>query len=601
MMRALVVMLVACSAAPKDVGPSKPPVAEQIARIEAGLLPAVQVRGEDVRLALEARMRELEIPALAIAVFADYELQWVKTYGLADVEKGIRATDETTFLAGSISKSVNALGQLQAVADGVLSLDAPINDALTSWKLPENELTRAKPVTLRMLLSHTAGTTVHGFRGYFEGEKVPTIVETLDGLPPANHPPIRVDLAPGTKFRYSGGGTTISMLALSERRKQPYAALMQARVLAPLGMTHSSYDQASAARTRFGATGYDRDGAAIKGGRIIAPEMAAAGLWTTPSDLARFFIEIAKARAGKSKLVTKEIALQMTTKVADIEGGPDGIGLGVFLNERNGTTWFGHGGSHIGFQCDAMTSLDGGNGIVIMASSENGFRIFAEIQRAIFAEYGWAGADAPIVRVALAPANRDRFAGKYVFDGHPVEIVQQGDALALRVPFAETSTTVAVAPDKLVVREDGGELRLRADGNLDVIARGRPQRIATKSDAHPLFLLEAGKLQEAAAALKRIENARDVENDINNRGYQLVKSRPKDALALFELNAAAFPESANAHDSLGEAYATTGDKANAIAEYKLAAAVLEADPRVSKENKPAFAARVREALAKLQP
>src|ERR1044071_8649014 len=102
MIRLLVVALVACSAGPKDAGPTKPAVAERIARIERGLLPVVQVRGEDVRFAIEDRMREHKIPALSIAVFADYELQYVKTYGVADVEHGTRATEDTTFLAGSI-------------------------------------------------------------------------------------------------------------------------------------------------------------------------------------------------------------------------------------------------------------------------------------------------------------------------------------------------------------------------------------------------------------------------------------------------------------------------------------------------------------------
>jgi CubicO group peptidase (beta-lactamase class C family) len=145
------------------VGERMMPAADHIARIEHGLAPPVQVRGEEVRWAIADRMREHRIPAVSIAVFDNYELQWSKAYGIADVETGQRATERTLFLAGSISKSVNALAALLAAADGTLSLDAPINNALESWKLPENELTRARPVTLRMLLSHSAGTTVHGF------------------------------------------------------------------------------------------------------------------------------------------------------------------------------------------------------------------------------------------------------------------------------------------------------------------------------------------------------------------------------------------------------------------------------------------------------
>jgi CubicO group peptidase (beta-lactamase class C family) len=348
---------------------------------------------------IEERMWEYKIPALSIAVFDNYELVWTKAYGLADVETGTRADERTTFLAGSISKSVNALGQLTAVADGLLSLDAPINDALESWKLPDNELTRDTPVTLRTLLSHTAGTTVHGFRGYAAGEPVPTIQQILDGQPPANNAPIRVDLAPGTTFRYSGGGTTISQLALSERANRPYPQVLDERVLRPLDMTRSSFDQTlTPERLQHAAVGYDHDGNAIKGKRFAYPEMAAAGLWTTPTDLARFFIEIAKARAGKSTRIPRRIALQMTTKVIDVGDGPTAVGLGVFLLNKNGTSCFGHNGADAGFQASALASLDGGRGIVIMANSENGFLIFDELERTVFSAFDRPGANTPAHR-----------------------------------------------------------------------------------------------------------------------------------------------------------------------------------------------------------
>ena len=603
-MRQAIVMLsfvVGCGGtAAKEPGPPRPD--ERIARVEHGLRPVVQVQGEDVRYDIEARMREYQIPAVGIAVFANYELQWEKSYGLADVEKQVRATNDTTFLAGSISKSVNALAQLQAVSEGLLSLDAPINNYLTSWKLPDNELTRAKPVTLRMLLSHTGGLTVHGFRGYFEGEAVPTIQQTLDGQPPANHEPIRVDLAPGTKFRYSGGGVTISQLALADRSKRPYAEVMAARVLRPLGMTHSSYDQYGPARTQRAAVGYDRAAKPIKGARIIAPEMAAAGLWTTAGDLARFFLEIARARAGKSKLISRQLALQMTTKVAPVDdlGGNNGVGLGVFLMDRNGTVWFGHGGGHIGFVCDAIASLEGGNGVVIMTSSENGQKIFGEIQRAVFAEYGWPGADPPVVRVTLAPGEREKLVGRYAIEGRPMALVANGDRLMWRAPFEEGVETVPTGPDRVVETAGGNELRLRGDGGLDVRARGGPPLVATRLDAHYLWLLEDGKVDAAVAALKKSARPRDEENLINNLGYQLMPKQAQTAISVLKLNAAAFPDSANAHDSLGEAYATSGDKASAIAEYKRARALLDADPRIEPANKPAFAQHVQEVLAGLE-
>jgi len=194
-----------------EVRPAVPAAAAQrIEAIERGLLPPVVVEGEAPNWSIDERMREHRVPALSIAVFDNYELQWAKAYGMAEAETDSRATAETLFLAGSISKSVNALGVMRAAADGTLALDQPVNELLHSWKLPENALTRATPVTLRKLLSHTAGTSVHGFPGYVEGAALPTVQQILDGEAPANTAAVRVDLAPGARFRYSGGGTTIT-------------------------------------------------------------------------------------------------------------------------------------------------------------------------------------------------------------------------------------------------------------------------------------------------------------------------------------------------------------------------------------------------------
>ncbi|MBL8695887.1 MAG: beta-lactamase family protein, partial [Planctomycetes bacterium] len=192
----LLILALGCRASDApDMRSSEGASAEHIARIERGLLPPVLVKGEVTPWTLEERMREHRIPAVSIAVFDNYELQWAKAYGMAEAETGTRADEETLFLAGSISKSVNALGVMLAAADGTLDLDKPVHELLESWKLPQNDLTRATPVTIRRLLSHTAGTTVHGFPGYAPGVPIPTLQQILDGEKPANTPAVRVDLA----------------------------------------------------------------------------------------------------------------------------------------------------------------------------------------------------------------------------------------------------------------------------------------------------------------------------------------------------------------------------------------------------------------------
>lgn len=606
-----VVLTVAC-AAPRTTTPSsQAPVAEvapQIARIERSLLPVVQVAGEARHAALVDRMRELAIPGLGIAVFADHRLLWARAYGVADVDTGARVEVDTLFQAASISKSVNALAVLLVAADGKLALDRPINEMLVGWKLPDNDLTRASPVTLRRLLGHTAGTTVHGFPGYAVGEPVPSLLQILAGQPPANTGPIVVDLAPGTKFRYSGGGTTITQLALTERTGQDYAGLLVARVLGPLGMTVSTHAQPLPPdRLKLAAAGHDAEGRTIAGKRHTYPEQAAAGLWTTPSDLARFFAEVGLARTGRSKHIPKEVAAAMTTKLVDIEGSDAAVGLGVFLSARNGARFFGHGGSNEGFQCDAIASLDGGYGVVVMTNAENGWRIFAEIERTVFDAYGWPGADVPIVRVALTTAARGRFVGRYLDGAVPREIAVVGDRLVSRPLFGPEVELVPVAPEVVVVRDSGERISGDSGGALSIKgAEGPARSLARLPDGarHPLLALAAGDVAGAEALWReqlRVDptRARADESPILEYGFRLLDREPKGALAVMRLVAAVFPDSSEAHFALAEGYMRTGDDAAALAGYERALATLDADPRIT-TGKPAVRAQLESRRARLR-
>jgi CubicO group peptidase (beta-lactamase class C family) len=450
----LLAFVSACAASAKRVAH---PVVDTHAtlqlHVEQHLLTTVQVQGEPKHTTLAAHMAELPVPGLSIAVFDDYELVWAATYGVTDADTGAPVRDTTLFQAGSISKAVNALAVMKVAADGKPDLDAPINDALRSWKLPDNELTRASPVALRRLLGHNAGTTVHGFPGYSSHVAIPTLVQVLDGAPPANTSPIRVDVAPGSIVRYSGGVTTITQLALVDTLGQAYPAILEQLVLAPLGMTHSTYEQPlPARRLAHAGAGHHRDGSVVPGKRHVYPEMAAAGLWTTPTDLARFFAEIARARANRSKRISRAIADAMTTPV-DTDSG---IGPGLFMSQRNGVAMFGHGGGDEGFQADAIASLDHGYGVVVMANSDNGFRLFPAVERTVFAAMGWPAAEPPIVRVAIDAAQRDRFLGSFRReDGLPLAISRSADGLALARPFFEPVELVPVSGDCLVRTDNG--------------------------------------------------------------------------------------------------------------------------------------------------
>lgn len=190
----------------------------RIQRVESGLRPAVLIKGEP-GWTIQERMKFYKVPGVSVAVIQDFKIQWAKGYGLKDTETNEQVTVDTLFQAGSISKPVAAMAALKKVEQGKISLDADINDKLTTWKIPENEYTAKKKVTLANLLSHTGGLTVHGFPGYAPDEKIPTLPQILDGTPPANTPAVRVDFEPGTRFRYSGGGVTIAQLAIRISRR----------------------------------------------------------------------------------------------------------------------------------------------------------------------------------------------------------------------------------------------------------------------------------------------------------------------------------------------------------------------------------------------
>ena len=266
-----------------------------------------------------------------------------------------------------------------------MNLDEDVNVKLKAWKVPDNEYTKNEKVTLRRIVSHSAGFTVHGFGGYRPDAAVPTVVQILDGQPPANSDPVRVVRVPGSKWSYSGGGFTVMQLLLTETTGSTFPELLSKEVLGPIGMTHSSFElPLPTSRKQHAATAYGGDGKPVDGGFHVYPEMAAAGLWTTPSDLALAAIEIQNDYAGKSnKILSQEMARQMLTHQKDAWG------LGVNLSKAGQPLRFGHGGSNEGFQCDLQAYVDSGQGIAIMTNADGGTALIGEIERAVAREYGW--------------------------------------------------------------------------------------------------------------------------------------------------------------------------------------------------------------------
>jgi CubicO group peptidase (beta-lactamase class C family) len=289
------------------------------------------------------------------------------------------------FQAGSVSKPVAALGALHLVEDGRLSLDDDVNQWLKQWKVPENEFTKDAKVTLRRILSHSAGLTVHGFPGYAIGRPIPTLVQILDGAEPANTAAIRVDVIPGSTTRYSGGGYTVMQQMMIDTTGKPFPELMQEAVLTPLQMAASTYEQPlpedKAAAT---ATGYYPNAKEVEGRWHIYPEMAAAGLWTTASDLARFAIGIQQALAGKSNPV---ISPSMTRQMLTAQKGNSGLGFG--LGGSGKTLSFAHGGRDEGFDTFLIAYAESGQGVAIMINANDNSGAVKRMVGAVSREYHW--------------------------------------------------------------------------------------------------------------------------------------------------------------------------------------------------------------------
>jgi len=399
----------------------------RLARVENGLLPAYTIAGRPLPLSsLTERMAALHVPGVSIAVINGDAIEWAKGYGVLEAGTTTPVTPETLFQAASISKSVAALGAMRLVERGDLALDEDVNLGLKSWKVPENEFTKTEKVTLRRLLSHTAGLTVHGFGGYPAEASLPSVVQVLDGEKPANSAPVRVDVVPGKINRYSGGGFTVMQLLMSETSGKAFPSLLSKLVLEPVGMTRSTYEQPlPAGRRGEAATAHHSNGKPVPGLFHTYPEMAAAGLWTTPTDLARFLLEIRKALAGHSEVISVETARMMTTPVKP------GYGLGLSLERLGPAATFGHGGSNEGFKCLMTAFFAEGRGAVVMTNGDLGGGLCREILRSIAREYQWP-AYGPVEKtvVRVAPEILSAYAGRYELrPGRIVKIVLQGETL----------------------------------------------------------------------------------------------------------------------------------------------------------------------------
>jgi CubicO group peptidase (beta-lactamase class C family) len=442
--------------------------AARIARIEASILPAVRVQGRAYQPeTLAARMARLEVPGLSVAVIEDGRIVWARAYGVADAATGEPATTETLFQAASMSKPVAAMGALSLVQEGRLELDDDVNRWLTRWRVPGHEWETESPVTLRRLLSHTAGLTVHGFPGYAAGVPVPAVEQVLAGAPPANTAQVMVSSRPGENYRYSGGGTTVVQLLMEEVTGAPFARFMADRVLGPMGMASSTYEQPLPSSLAPRAATAHRSGARPVDGRYHTyPEMAAAGLWTTPTDLARWVLAVQRSVAGDTTGV-----LEPWMARAMIAARPLRHGLGLQIEGSGPTLRFGHGGANAGFRGSFVGFVDRGSGAVIMTNADAGGGVASELMLAIAAEYGWPDvAPREIVPVPISAGALGRYQGRYGTADQPLQVAVtvEGETLVMTAADGTRHEFVFVGDDRFqpVAGGSAPTFERAADGSI---------------------------------------------------------------------------------------------------------------------------------------
>jgi CubicO group peptidase (beta-lactamase class C family) len=455
--------------------------AERADAVIRALPGAVEIVGRTPsRVTLADAMKAAHVSGVAIVVIHHGRIDWSRGFGVTR-SGGEPVTSRTLFQAGSISKTIATVAALRLVQAGRLSLDTDVNATLTSWTLPSNAFTSQTPVTLRALLSHTAGTTVHGFPGYAAGTPLPTLVQILNGTPPANSKPVIVDQAVGSAYRYSGGGYTVAQQLMLDVTHVPFADLVRQTVLEPMGMHDSTETQPlDAARLAHVAQPYDEQGVPIEGGPHVYPELAAAGLWSTADDLARFAIALRSASKGEAGGVLAPAMVQamMTPVKSD-------YGLGLETGGSAQAPYVSHDGATEGYRATMFIYPGSGDGVVVLTNGDGGFSVIEKVVRAVAVVYGWPDKRPESLRaIALPEKSLDGYVGTFTAQDFGDFVVRrEGDQLVAaiekgkRTPlYAESSTRFFATDERVKLHFDDNDKGSYAFGGY----KGWFRRVAPK-------------------------------------------------------------------------------------------------------------------------
>ncbi|QRQ63453.1 serine hydrolase [Sphingobacterium multivorum] len=567
---------------------------KEISHVESSLIPPVRFEGEPA-WNIKSRMEFYQVPGVSIAVIKNAEILWSKTYGFADLDSKTPVRSNTLFQVASMSKPVSAYAALKEVELGKLASNADVNLYLKSWKIPENNWTRAKNVTLKNIISHTAGLTVSGFPGYRTTDPIPTAVEVLSGLKPANTPMVYVDKLPGLNFRYSGGGYTVLQQMLVDIEGKDYSSIMEEKVLSPLGMKNSTFAQPlPELKKQFAATAYTVDGKKVEGRYHVYPEQAAAGLWSTAEDYARFVIDIQRTLNGKSNaVISKKTAEEFTSPYIESI-----IGLGVFLEDYDGSSFFCHGGWNEGFSSYFVGNKTSGDGVVILTNT-NKPEFINELVRAVALTYQWPNYLAPINKILpLSSQELNVNSGRYRSGKYGViRVYSQSGKLMSVQNLDKPVELVKVSANTFVMRDRNVNVVFSKDtesGQYELVQVLRDKKIYSKNpkvnanDRTPLELILEGNFEDG---LKAFQKAKEQDSDdellsegfLNGAGYELLNQHKiNQAIDIFKVNTVLYPKSENVYNSLAEAYLKSGQIDSAKKNYQKVREINPKNERVSK-------------------
>jgi len=576
--------------------------------IENGLRPIVPVEGWEP-WTLAERMEYYGVPGVSVAVIDDHEIVWSEAFGVADSESGTPVTPETLFQAGQLSSLAAAVTALAEVGEGDLSLDGPISEVLQAWQLPENALTAETPVTLRHLLSHTAGINVGQYQGYQAGEDLPTLDNLLRGEVPSKSPRVSIDSPPGRQFNYSVNGYLIVQQALSELSGQSFAEIAEEEVFTPLGLERSTFAQPLPGERRAeAAVGHLASGERVAGQAKVYPQTATFGLWTTPSEFATLLLEISRSqRDGQGAVLNAELVGEMSRPVVG------GAALGAFLSSQGGVNRLSAGGFTDGFFARFVLYPDQGKGAVVMTNSDYGQSLVPEILNAVAAAHDWPNYLQPKIEpVALEDEQLAALAARFGLGPDRVFVTElEGGRLTVRELLSIQSpfpTALAPTAEDTFVRVDSGQrvgFRVDRRGLATALTFQGPNgqevvcpRLADE-DVKPVELLAEGEVEEALELFRSRETV--AEPSLNVLGYSLLRRGDLEAsIAVFGLNTELHPDSANVWDSLADAYLAAGDEQKALEAVQKAAENLPIDSTTAPGLREIVEAKVRYYLAKLE-